>query len=60
MASFFFLEERPSLFRERHRVDARATNPTLWPPFDKDVHFDDDIIRKVKNYTEGVEGDSQV
>ena len=35
-------------------------NPTPLPPPDKDVHFDDDIIREVENYTEGAEGDSQV
>ena len=33
-------------------------NPTPLPPLDEDVHFDDDLIREVENYTEGVEGDS--
>ena len=35
-------------------------NPTPSLPLDKDVHFNDDIIREVKNYTEGAEGDTQV
>ena len=35
-------------------------NPTLLPHPNKDVHFDDDIICKVKNYIEGAEGDAQV
>ena len=35
-------------------------NPTPSFPPDEDVHYDDDIIREVENYTEGAKGDAQV
>ena len=35
-------------------------NLTPLPPLDEDVNSDNDLIREIENYAEGVEGDSQV
>ena len=51
-------KDKPSHFRERRRLGGRVANLIPLPPPDEVVNSNDGLIHEIKNYAEGVEGDS--